>query len=87
EQAYQNAVDALEVAESNNLITPTEQAALEDALEAAQQAKADAQAAVNALPAEVQEAIDGFQDRLDALTDITIPAINDANENGIDDST
>src|SRR5690606_15020474 len=87
EQAYRDAADALEAAVDDDLITPTEQAALEGALEAAQKAKTDAQSAVNALPAEAQEAIDGFQDRLDALTDITIPEINDANENGIDDST
>ncbi|NHC05130.1 hypothetical protein G9F31_15505, partial [Acinetobacter sp. 187] len=87
EQAYTDAATALATAKADDLINPTEVAQLEQALKDAQQAKADAQAAVGALPAEVQEVIDDFQERLDALTDIVIPAVNDANENGIDDST
>ncbi len=39
EDAYQAAEDALEEANANGLITPTEIAALEDALKAAQDAK------------------------------------------------
>ncbi|NHC05068.1 BapA prefix-like domain-containing protein, partial [Acinetobacter sp. 187] len=87
EQAYTDAATALATAKADDLINPTEVAQLEQALKDAQQAKADAQAAVGALPAEVQEVIDDFQERLDALTDIVIPAVNDANNNGIDDST
>ncbi|WP_374855382.1 BapA/Bap/LapF family large adhesin [Acinetobacter indicus] len=90
EDAYQAAEDALEEANANGLITPTEKAELEEALKAAQDAKDAAQDAVDALPsspAAVQDAKDGFQDRIDALTDIIIPAVNDANENGVDDST
>ncbi|WP_430623027.1 GA-like domain-containing protein, partial [Acinetobacter amyesii] len=89
EDAYQAAEDALEEANANGLITPTEKAELEDALKAAQDAKDAAQDAVNALPsapAAVQDAKDGFQDRIDALTDITIPAVTDSNNNGVDDA-
>ncbi|MFW1759943.1 hypothetical protein ACG9Y4_22550, partial [Acinetobacter guillouiae] len=51
----------------------------------AQAAKADAQTAVDSLPAEFQTEKDAFQDRIDGLTDITIPAVNDTDGNGIAD--
>ncbi|WP_180085232.1 BapA/Bap/LapF family large adhesin, partial [Acinetobacter sp. YH12145] len=78
EQAYQDAADALAAAESDNLITPSELATLTQNLADAQQAKADAQAAVDAIETEYPTAAGKFQDRLDALTDIVLPTVNDA---------
>ena len=85
EQAYQDAQTALTAAQSDNIITQGEFDALTQALADAQAAKADAQAAVDALPAVVQTEKDAFQDRIDGLTDITIPAVNDTDGNGIAD--
>ncbi|MDO5544052.1 MAG: BapA prefix-like domain-containing protein, partial [Acinetobacter sp.] len=85
EAAYTAAEDALSAAQKDGLITPTEQAELEQALADAQTAKADVQDLVTALPSSVQPAKDGLQDRLDGLTDIEIPAVNDADGNGIVD--
>ncbi|KAF1018890.1 MAG: hypothetical protein GAK29_04081 [Acinetobacter bereziniae] len=78
EQAYQDAQTALTTAQSDNIITQGEFDALTQAL-------ADAQAAVDALPAVVQTEKDAFQDRIDGLTDISIPAVNDTDGNGIAD--
>lgn len=75
EQAYNDAVTALTAAETDGLINPTEVAALEQALADAIAAKDTAQAAVDALPAEVQAAKDGFQGRLNGLVDIVIPSV------------
>ncbi|OBX29461.1 GA-like domain-containing protein [Acinetobacter gandensis] len=85
EDAYQAAEDALTDANTDGLITPEEKAALEDALKDAQDAKDAAQNAVDALPDSADK--DALQDRIDALTDITVPAVTDTDGNGIDDAT
>ncbi|UUS64497.1 Ig-like domain-containing protein [Acinetobacter sp. YH12068_T] len=84
EDAYQAAEDALTDANADGLITPEEKAALEDALKDAQDAKDAAQNAVDALPDSADK--DALQDRIDALTDIEIPAVTDTDGNGIDDT-
>ncbi|ATO19676.1 hypothetical protein BS636_08430 [Acinetobacter sp. LoGeW2-3] len=83
EAAYQAAEDALADAITDGLITPEEQAALEDALADAQDAKDLAQGAVNALPVGTER--DGLQDRLDALIDIVVPPITPSNIDAFDD--
>ncbi|MFW2083966.1 GA-like domain-containing protein, partial [Acinetobacter guillouiae] len=75
EQAYQDAQTALTAAQSDNIITQGEFDALTQALADAQAAKADAQAAVDALPAVVQTEKDALQDRIDDLTDISVPPV------------
>uniref|UniRef100_UPI0020911B5D GA-like domain-containing protein n=1 Tax=Acinetobacter ursingii TaxID=108980 RepID=UPI0020911B5D len=89
EQAYQAAKDALTTANTDGLINPAEKAALEQAKADAEAAKAAAQGLVDALPSTEQTAKDALDARLDALTDpvITIPAVNDADSNGVLDST
>ncbi|MFW2768084.1 BapA/Bap/LapF family prefix-like domain-containing protein, partial [Acinetobacter baumannii] len=89
EDAYQAAKDALTAANTDGLINPTEKAALEKAKTDAEAAKAAAQAKVDALPATEQTAKDALDERLDKLTDpvITVPAVNDADSNGVLDST
>jgi hypothetical protein len=88
EQAYQDAKDALTTANTDGLINPAEKAALEQAKADAEAAKAAAQAKVDALPSTEQTAKDALDLRLDALTDpvITVPAVNDADGNGVIDS-
>ncbi|MDM1273097.1 GA-like domain-containing protein, partial [Acinetobacter indicus] len=85
EAAYTAAEQALADALSDEAVTQDEVDALTAARDAAQEAKADAQAAVDGIVADYPVQAAGFQDRLDALTDIEIPAVNDANENGIPD--
>uniref|UniRef100_UPI0013150541 GA-like domain-containing protein n=1 Tax=Acinetobacter indicus TaxID=756892 RepID=UPI0013150541 len=65
--------------------TPAEQAAAQAAIDEAAELKAIAQNAVTALPAEVQAEKDGLQGRLDDLIPLTVPAVTDADGNGIDD--
>ncbi|WP_333839930.1 GA-like domain-containing protein, partial [Acinetobacter schindleri] len=83
ETTYQNALEILEQAQQDGLITPEEQQAVQDAINTAEEAKQVAQDAVNTLPAGTDK--EGLQDRLDDLVDIVVPPVNDANENGIDD--
>ncbi|WP_444978832.1 GA-like domain-containing protein, partial [Acinetobacter ursingii] len=73
---------------TDGLINPAEKAALEQAKADAEAAKAAAQAKVDALPSTEQTAKDALDLRLDALTDpvITVPAVNDADGNGVIDS-
>ncbi|WP_252719332.1 GA-like domain-containing protein, partial [Acinetobacter ursingii] len=87
EQAYQDAKDALTTANTDGLIHPAEKAALEQAKADAEAAKAAAQGLVDALPSTEQTAKDALDLRLDALTDpvITVPAVNDADGNGVID--
>ncbi|WP_286423712.1 beta strand repeat-containing protein [Acinetobacter indicus] len=66
-------------------MTQAEVDELTQALADAQQAKADAQAAVDAIVEDFPTQADGFQVRLDALTDIVIPAV-DNNDNGVPDA-
>ena len=86
EQAYQAAKDALTTANTDGLINPAEKAALEQAKADAEAEKAAAQAKVDALPSTEQTAKDALDARLDALT-TTVPAVNDADSNGVLDST
>ncbi|MFW1795929.1 BapA/Bap/LapF family large adhesin, partial [Acinetobacter guillouiae] len=58
---------------------------LTQALADAQAAKADAQAAVDALPAVVQTEKDALQDRIDDLTDISVPPVTPVDLNATDD--
>lgn len=83
EAEYNNALEILEQAQQDGLITPEEQQAVQDAINTAEEAKQVAQDAVNTLPAGTDK--EGLQDRLDDLVDIVVPPVNDANENGIDD--
>ncbi|SEL99314.1 GA-like domain-containing protein, partial [Acinetobacter sp. DSM 11652] len=85
EAKYAAAENALTVANRDGLINPTELNALQNALEQAQIAKSTAQSKVNALPESVQEQKDAFQNRLDDLTDISLPEVNDADGDGIVD--
>ena len=88
EAAYAEAEQAIADADTdgNGLITPAEQAVAQAAIDEAAELKAIAQNAVNALPAEVQVEKDGLQGRLNDLVDITLPAVNDENEDGVDDA-
>ena len=86
EQVYGDAVESLDQAQNDGLISQIEFDTLSEDLAAAQNAKDAAQAAVDGLPAELQAEKDGFQERLDALKNIEIPAVNDADNNGIDDA-
>ncbi|WP_213072445.1 hypothetical protein, partial [Acinetobacter sp. B51(2017)] len=67
---------------ADDAVTQAEVDDLTQALADAQQAKADAQAAVDAIVDDFPTEAGDFQDRVDALTDIVIPAVNDTNENG-----
>src|SRR5690606_3927825 len=71
EAADTAAQNALTAANSDSYITPEEVAALQAASNAATQAKADAQAAVDLVPNGSDK--DGFETRLDALNNITVP--------------
>jgi hypothetical protein len=86
EAAEQDLIDA--IAGKGGIINPADKAEL-DALKAAvDAAKAAAQAKVDALPSTEQTAKDALDARLDALTDpVTVPAVNDADSNGVIDST
>src|SRR5690606_30366723 len=84
ENAHQAAEDVIAGAQEDGLITPAEQQAIQDAVDAATEAEQTAQDAVTALPESTDK--DGLQDRIDALTDIVIPAVNDSNDNGTPDA-
>ncbi|MDR0058500.1 BapA prefix-like domain-containing protein [Acinetobacter baumannii] len=84
EDAYQAAKDALGA--KGNLITPSDRVELEKAKLDAEAAKKDALDALEKVPSTEQG---DLKDRLEALTDpvITVPAVNDADSNGVLDST
>src|SRR5690554_2637752 len=86
EAAYAAADQALANANADGLITPAEVATLEQAKADAQAAKDTAQSLVTALPDTAATTQTGIQDRLDGLTDITIPAVNDADADGVEDT-
>ncbi len=86
EAAYAAAEQALADALADDAVTQAEVDDLTQALADAQQAKADAQAAVDAIVDDFPTEAGDFQDRVDALTDIVIPAVNDTNENGTPDA-
>ncbi|MGE8571060.1 MAG: beta strand repeat-containing protein [Acinetobacter amyesii] len=75
EQAYQDAADALTAAQADNSISQAEVDALTQDLADAQAAKAAAQAAVDGIVADFPAEAADFQNRIDALTDIEIPAV------------
>src|SRR5699024_8680225 len=81
EAAEQAAEKALEDANKDGLITPTEKAAIEAENAKVTEAKAKADEAVKALPAESTEK-DGLQARVDAVSPVTVPEVTDADENG-----
>ncbi|MDO5376334.1 MAG: YSIRK-type signal peptide-containing protein, partial [Staphylococcus rostri] len=81
--ADQAAKDALATANTDGLITPTEQAALEAAQQEAVAKKTAATDIVNALPESYRGDMPAT---LAGLTGINVPAVNDQNENGIEDS-
>src|SRR5699024_6506202 len=81
EAAEQAAEKALEDANKDGLITPTEKAAIEAENAKVTEAKAKADEAVKALPAESTEK-DGLQARVDAVNPVTVPEVTDADENG-----
>ena len=76
ETTYQNALEILEQAQQDGLITPEEQQAVQDAINTAEEAKQVAQDAVNTLPAGTDK--EGLQDRLDDLVDIVVPPVKRA---------
>ena len=88
EQAYQDAKDALTTANTDGLINPAEKAALEQAKADAEAAKAAAQAKLMPYHRQNKQQKMLLDARLDALTDpvITVPAVNDADGNGVIDS-
>uniref|UniRef100_UPI00398A05F8 beta strand repeat-containing protein n=2 Tax=Acinetobacter indicus TaxID=756892 RepID=UPI00398A05F8 len=86
EAAYAAADQALTAALADDAVTQAEVDDLTQALADAQQAKADAQDAVDAIEADFPTEAGDFQDRLDVLTDIVIPAVNDSNDNGTPDA-
>ncbi len=83
EAAYTAAEQALADALSDEAVTQDEVDALTAARDAAQEAKADAQAAVDGIVADYPVQAAGFQDRLDALTDIVIPPVKIALDDNV----
>ncbi|WP_201546892.1 GA-like domain-containing protein [Psychrobacter lutiphocae] len=83
--AEEAAKDALDKANADGLITPTEQEALNKANQAVQDAKDTAQQAIDALDPSAGK--DTLQGNLDAVNGVDVPAANDANEDGLDDAT
>ncbi|MFV5427569.1 cadherin-like domain-containing protein, partial [Acinetobacter towneri] len=82
EAAVQAAQDALTAANNDAFITPEEVADLQAKYQAAEDALGAAQNAVNALPA--SDAKDGFQGRIDALENITVPSVSENYEDVYD---
>nr|WP_215904398.1 cadherin-like domain-containing protein [Acinetobacter bereziniae] len=75
EKAYKELNDEIDKAKADQLITPQELEVLVGKLADAQKAKAEAQKQVDQLPAG-QDKTD-LNDRLEALTDPTLPTVND----------
>ncbi|WP_164709194.1 BapA/Bap/LapF family large adhesin [Acinetobacter sp. B51(2017)] len=75
EAAYAAAEQALADALADDAVTQAEVDDLTQALADAQQVKADAQAAVDAIVDDFPTEAGDFQDRVDALTDIVIPPV------------
>src|SRR5690606_13451598 len=87
EAAYTAADQALADAIADNAVTQAEVDALTQDLADAIAAKDAAQAAVDGIATDFPTEAGAFQDRIDALTDIEIPAVTDSNNNGVDDAT
>ena len=86
EAAYAAADTALANAIADNAVSQAEVDALTQNLADATAAKDAAQAAVDSILEDFPTEAGEFQDRLDGLTDIVIPEVNDADGNGIDDA-
>ncbi|MCL6242428.1 beta strand repeat-containing protein, partial [Acinetobacter amyesii] len=87
EAAYAAADQALADAIADNAVTQAEVDELTQDLADAIAAKDAAQAAVDGIATDFPTEAGGFQDRIDALTDIVIPSVTDSNNNGVDDAT
>ncbi len=82
EAAYQAAKTKLAEYQEDGLITPTEKTDLDNLQVTAQSKKAEAQGLVDALPDALK---DDLPERLDNLTGIQIPEVNDYDGNGFKD--
>uniref|UniRef100_UPI000ACECE2F GA-like domain-containing protein n=1 Tax=Acinetobacter towneri TaxID=202956 RepID=UPI000ACECE2F len=82
EAAVQAAQVALTAANNDAFITPAEVADLQAKYQVAEDALGAAHNAVNVLPA--SDAKDGFQDRIDALENITVPSVSENYEDVYD---
>ncbi|WP_294584543.1 YSIRK-type signal peptide-containing protein [uncultured Staphylococcus sp.] len=80
--ADQVAQDKLKEANADGLITPNEHEALEKANQAAEDAKKNAQAKVDALPSDQRG---DMPSELDKLHGIDVPDVNDSDSNGVSD--
>ncbi len=78
------AQDKVEKASEDGLINPSELEALSGAKNLVEANKAAAQAQIDALPAAYQKEL---QLQLDAINEITLPTVNDRDNNHIDDHT
>ena len=84
EQAAKEAKDKLTEVSANNLINPAEKAAVEAANAKVAEAKDKAQVAINLLANSAEKT--ALQERANAVETVTVPAVNDANNNGIKDA-
>ena len=84
EQAAKDAKDKLAEVSADNLIDPDEKAAVEEANAKVTEAKDKAQAAINLLADNAEKTV--LQGRANAVESVSVPAVNDANNNGIKDS-
>ena len=82
ERADKVAKDKLTKANEDGVINPNEHQELEEASKKAKETKAAAEAKVNALPEKQKEEM---PQRLEALTGINVPGINDKDSNGVAD--
>ncbi|MEX5381230.1 GA-like domain-containing protein, partial [Acinetobacter towneri] len=82
EAAVQAAQVALTAANNDAFITPAEVADLQAKYQAAEDALGAAHNAVNVLPA--SDAKDGFQERLEALENITVPSVSESYDDAYD---
>ncbi|BBK27850.1 hypothetical protein SAP2_10340 [Staphylococcus arlettae] len=82
ERADKVAKDKLTKAKADGAINPKEHQELEEASKKAKETKATAEAKVNALPEKQKEKM---PQRLEALTGINVPGINDKDSNGVAD--
>ncbi|MGS0665434.1 GA-like domain-containing protein [Staphylococcus arlettae] len=83
ERADKVAKDKLTKAKADGAINPKEYQELEEASKKAKETKATAEAKVNALPEKQKEEM---PQRLEALTGINVPGINDKDSNGVADN-
>ncbi|WP_415671316.1 GA-like domain-containing protein, partial [Streptococcus pluranimalium] len=84
EEAHKKAKEAIDKYPEGSVVNPDEQKAVQDLIDKAKQLKADADQVVKDLPA--GDTKDGYQGRLGKLSNLTAPAVNDADNNGIPDT-